>query len=89
MLAEAIRNGSVDDTNVIQRFNEYIGELLIGYGGAEAIMTTLEKNINFLNLWLINGYYTAKMNILSCETVEDVRTIDIDVRAVDTDDYTR
>lgn len=84
VLAEAIRSGLVDDTNVIQRFNEYIGEMLVGYGGAEAIMMILEKNISFLKLWLVSEYYTAKMSILSCETVDDVRAIDIDDQSVPT-----
>jgi hypothetical protein len=76
VLGEAIRLGLVKDEKLIARHTAYISAMLTGYGGAESIITILEKAQSGLNQHL-SGYYKAVQDIEAAETEDEVRMVDL------------
>ena len=77
VLGEAIRLGIVKDEKLIARHTAYISAMLTGYGGAESVITTLEKAQLGLNQHLVSGYYKAVQDIEAAETEDEVRMVDL------------
>ncbi len=65
VLGEAIRIGIVTDIDTITLYNQYIDFMLQAYGGAEEILKILGENTNSLSNHLVNGYYSAKQQIMA------------------------
>ena len=76
IFSHAIQNGTIADSNMIERFNNYINTMLIGYGGEEEILNVLENNIQHIAYHVNNKYFVAKNQILSANTIDDILKID-------------
>jgi hypothetical protein len=76
IFSQAIQNGTITDSNMIERFNNYINTMLIGYGGGEEILNVLENNIQHIAYHVNNKYFVAKNQILSANTIDDILKID-------------
>ncbi len=77
VLGEAIRLGLVTDPDIIQEHTQYIEAMLSGYGGAESIIWVLRANMGALQRELVDGYYQAKMAVLTSWSLEEIRGIDL------------
>lgn len=77
LLCHAIQAGIVTDTAVITRLRNYVQEMLVGYGGAEAIMDVLEYDKAMIGQHVMLGYFAAKAMVDAAETVEDVMGVDL------------
>ena len=77
LISQCINLGIVTDADIIARHAQYIGEMLEGYGGAEAIMDVLEYDKAMIGQHVIDGYFMAKAQIDLAETAEDVMYVDI------------
>ena len=77
VLGDAINLGLVTDKVVIESYTGYIKAMLDGYGGAESIIAVLSENMSPLNQQLTEGYFVAKSQILSAETEDEVRIVDL------------
>ena len=77
LIAQGINLGIVTDPDIIARHAQYIGEMLEGYGGAEAIMDVLEYDKERIGQHVLAGYFVAKAQIDAAETPEDVMLVDL------------
>lgn len=77
VLGDAIHLGIVTDPAVIAAYTGYIQAMLEGYGGPEAIVAVLSKNMAGLGNYLVGGYYQAKMQIWACDNVDAVNRVDL------------
>ena len=77
LISQCINLGIVTDADIIARHAQYIGEMLEGYGGAEAIMDVLEYDKQRIGQHVLDGYFMAKSQIDLAETPEDVMMIDL------------
>ena len=77
LISQGIALGLVADAAVIARHAQYIGEMLEGYGGAEAIMDVLEYDKQMIGQHVLMGYFTAKAMVDAAETPEDVMGVDL------------
>lgn len=77
LISQCINLGIVTDADIIARHAQYIGEMLDGYGGAEAIMDVLEYDKAMIGQHVMLGYFAAKAMIDVAESVEDVCMIDL------------
>lgn len=77
LISQCINLGIVTDADIIARHAQYIGEMLEGYGGAEAIMDVLEYDKHRIGQHVLDGYFMAKAQIDLAETAEDVMMIDL------------
>ena len=77
LLCHAIQAGIVTDQAVITRLRAYVQEMLIGYGGAEAIMDVLEYDKAMIGQHVLLGYFAAKAMIDTAETVDAVMMVDL------------
>lgn len=77
LVAQATNIGIITDPTIIARHTRYIGEMLEGYGGAEAIMDVLEYDKERIGQHVMMGYFAAKAMIDAAETVEDVMAVDL------------
>ena len=76
IFSHAIQNGTITDSNMIERFNNYINAMLIGYGGEEEILNVLENNIQHIAYHVNDKYFVTKNQILSANTIDDILKID-------------
>jgi len=65
VLGEAIRMGIVKDQAVIDGHKAYITTMLEAYGGGGAILSVMQANVGGLSAYLVNGYYSAKQQIMA------------------------
>lgn len=77
LICYGVQAGMVTDAAVISRLNAYVGEMLAGYGGPEAIMDTLELDKAAIGRHVLAGYFTAKAAIDAATTSEEVSAIDL------------
>ena len=77
IVAQAINIGIITDPVIIARHAQYIGEMLVGYGGAENIMDVLEYDKDRIEHHVVAGYFAAKEQISLAETAEDIMDIDL------------
>lgn len=77
LVAQAINIGIITDPVIIARHAQYIGEMLVGYGGAENIMDVLEYDKERIEHHVVAGYFAAKEQISLAETAEDIMAIDL------------
>lgn len=77
LIAQGINLGIVTDADIIARHAQYIGEMLVGYGGAENIMDVLEYDKDRIGYHVMLGYFAAKSRVDAAETAEDVMTVDL------------
>ena len=77
LISQGINQGIITDTAIIARHKLYIEEMLIGYGGAEAIMDVLEYDKQMIGQHVLMGYFAAKAMVDAAETVDDVMTVDL------------
>lgn len=77
LIAQGINLGIVTDADIIARHAQYIGEMLVGYGGAENIMDVLEYDKDRIGYHVMLGYFAAKAMVDAAETAEDVMTVDL------------
>ena len=77
LISQGINQGIITDTAIIARHKLYIEEMLIGYGGAEAIMDVLEYDKDMIGQHVLMGYFAAKAMVDAAETVDDVMTVDL------------
>lgn len=77
LIAQGINLGIVTDADIIARHAQYIGEMLVGYGGAENIMDVLEYDKERIGYHVMLGYFAAKAMVDAAETAEDVMTVDL------------
>jgi len=83
VLGEAIRIGIVTDIDTITLYNQYIDFMLQAYGGAEAILKVLGENANSLSNHLVNGYYSAKQQIMAVteddeDSITAINSVDLE-----------
>lgn len=77
LLCYAVSAGLVTDAPVITRLNTYVGEMIAGYGGAEAVLDVLEFDKDAVGRHVVEGYFAAKATIDEAETVEAVNAVDL------------
>lgn len=77
ILGLAIEHGNVTDEDIITRYETYIEEMLVSYGGYEDIMDVLEGNKAPIDELVVEGYYTTKRAILTETDIETIRTMDL------------
>ena len=77
LISQGINQGIITDTAIIARHKLYIEEMLIWYGGAEAIMDVLEYDKQMIGQHVLMGYFAAKAMVDAAETVDDVMTVDL------------
>jgi hypothetical protein len=77
LIAQGINLGIVTDADIIARHAQYIGEMLVGYGGAENITDVLEYDKDRIGYHVMLGYFVAKSRVDAAETVEDVMLVDL------------
>ena len=77
ILSHAVLTGAVVDKGVIDRLNNYMAQALAAYGGADAIMDTLEYDLAHIGAHVVQGYFEAKARIDAAEDEEMVMRIDL------------
>lgn len=77
LLSQAINIGLVTDEAIIARMGTYIGEMLAGYGGAEACMDILEYDKQKIGEHVLMQYFVAKAAIDQAEDEDAVRRVDL------------
>lgn len=78
VMSYAVSSGVITDTTIKTRLDNYINQLLAGYGGPSAIMDTLEFDLFHIGNHVISKYFVAKNKINSALTEEEIMQIDID-----------
>lgn len=78
LLCYAVSAKIVTDTVVIARLNNYVTQMLAGYGGAAAVMDVLEYDAMPIMVHVRDGYFAAKAKIKAAKTKEEVMGVDID-----------
>jgi len=79
VLGQAIQFGIVTAQDMIDAYKAHIDALLTGYGGAVAMMKSMDISLLVLNDLLVDGYYGARAAIDAAETVYEVRRVDLPV----------
>lgn len=77
LLCYAVSAGLVTDAAVIARLNTYVGEMIAGYGGAEAVLDVLEFDKNAVGRHVMAGYFVAKSAVEAAESVDAVNAVDL------------
>ena len=77
ILGEAIRLGLVTDQGQIDQYRSYVSAMLLGYGGAESILSVLLGSLTGLQAELIEGYYQAKAAVNAAESAEAINAVDL------------
>ena len=77
ILGESIRLGLVTDQGQIDQYRSYVSAMLVGYGGAEPILSVLLGSLTGLQAELIEGYYHAKAAVNAAESAEAINAVDL------------
>lgn len=78
IMAYGVQAGIITDAVIISRMNNYITQLLAGYGGAGAIMDVLEFDLGSIGTHVMQRYFVAKGAIEAAVDEESVMKVDID-----------
>jgi len=74
-LQGAIASGAIVDEAVIKRMAGYCAGLLEGYGGVEAVLGALEKNLRALRIHVFSRYYPAKQQVMDAKDPEEAKAV--------------
>ena len=78
LLCYAVSAGIVSDPVVISRLNNYVTQMIAGYGGALVIMDVLEYDAESIFNHVKNRYFVAKEGVKNAKTREEIMQVDLD-----------
>jgi len=78
LLCYAVSSGIIKDPMIIARLDNYVTQMLAGYGGASAVMDVLEFDAMPVMKHVKDGYFAAKEKIKEAKSKEEVMNVDID-----------
>lgn len=77
LLCHGVTAGLITDKTHVIRINQYVGEMIQGYGGPESMLDIIEFDKDAVGRHVLAGYFIAKEAIDQAATLDEVRMIDL------------